>query len=465
MKLTTVIFCTACAISFFACRKENFITSEKATIAVSSDTLFFDTVFATKGSITRSVKIYNTNDQKLKLSKVKLAGGSTSPFKINIDGVSAPELDNVEMNANDSLYIFVQVNVDPNDELAPFVVSDSIQISYNGNTQWMQLRAYGQNAIFFKNVKITENTVWTDSLPYVVTGAMQVDTGVTLHLNPGSRVYVHATAPIIIYGSIQSAGTAEEPVIFSGDRRDEDYRDLPAAWPGLYLMPSSENNFLRHTVVRNAYQGIVMQGIPGSGDAKLKLSQSVLENIYDAGILAINSAVEADNSLIANCGSNVALLMGGKHTFTNCTVASYGNIYLPHKNPVLQVTDFFEQGGTLYTSGLAATFTNCIFWGDNGSVADELFLGKKGSDFFDVRFVHSIYKAENAIKNGIFNDCLVNTPPLFDSINTAKNIYDFHFNLNPASPARNAGVPTPYLYDLDGILRDGQPDIGCYEYR
>lgn len=463
MKQAPVILCTLFLICFLSCKKESFITSPGATIALSSDTLFFDTVFVTKGSTTKSFKIINTNDQKLRLSDVKLAGGATSPFKINIDGVSTPEASNVEINANDSMYIFVQVNVNPNDVLSPFIIEDSVQISFNGNTRWMQLRAYGQNAIFLKDEKITVNTTWIDSLPYVITGSLKVDTNVTLSLTEGTRVFVHATAPVLIYGTIHAEGSVVKPVIFSGDRTDEDYRDLPAAWPGIYLMSSSENNFLKHTIIRNAYQGIVMQDLPSGVNPKLRMTQSIIENIYDAGILSLNSSIEADNSLIANCGSNIALLLGGKHSFTNCTVASYGNIYIAHKNPVLQATDFYEQAGTLYTARLSAKFTNCIFWGDNGSVDNEIFLGKKGNDIFDVQFYNSIYKAKDAITDGVFTNSLLNTAPLFDSINTSRSIYDFHINLYAGSAAVNAGIATPYPYDLDGKLRDAQPDIGCFE--
>ncbi len=463
MKYTSLIFCILLLICFLSCKKESIITSPDATIALSSDTLFFDTVFTTKGSVTQSFKIINTNDQKLRLSDIKLAGGVSSPFKINIDGVSSPEASNVEVNANDSMYVFVQVNVNPNDELSPFIIEDSIRITFNGNTRWMQLRAYGQNAIFLKDEKISANTTWIDSLPYVISGSLQVDSNVTLNLEEGARVYVHATAPVIVYGTLHAVGSVAKPVVFSGDRTDADYRDLPAAWPGIYLMPFSENNFLQHTTIRNAYQGIILQGIPSGSNPKLRLTQSIIENIYDAGILSLNSSIVADNSLIVNCGSNIAILMGGVHSFTNCTIASYGNIYIAHKNPVLQATDFYEQANTLYTADLSANFTNCIFWGENGSVDNEIFLGKKGNGVFDVQFENSIYKAKDAIANSVFTNCLLNTPPLFDSVNTSKGIYDFHISLNSNSPAVNAGIATPYPFDLDGKPRDANPDIGCYE--
>lgn len=463
MKPTSIIFCFILAISFLSCRKEHFITSANATIELSRDTLFFDTVFVTKGSVVKLFKIYNTNDQKLKLASIKLAGGTASAFKVNIDGVPAAEVSGIELNANDSMYVFVQVNVDPDDRLLPFIVSDSIQIVYNGNTRWMQLRAYGQNAVFLKDEIISANTLWKDSLPYVVSGSLKIDSNAVLNIEAGTRIFMHATAPVLVYGTIHASGTLDKPIVFAGDRRDEDYRDLPAAWPGIYFMPSSEQNYFKHTVIKNAYQGIVLQGLPSENIPKLRLSQSIIKNIYDAGILSLNASIEADNSLIANCGSNLALLMGGKHTFTNCTIASYGNIYLAHKNPVLQVTDYYEEGGTLFTENLSAVFTNCIFWGDNGNVDNEIFTGKKGNGLFDVQFINSIYKAKDNLSNAHFINSLLNTPPLFDSINTAKSIYDFHITANPASPAINAGVPTSYLYDLDGKVRDAQPDIGCYE--
>ena len=90
--LKPVLLIILCALLFFSCKKESFNTSQNASLYTSRDTLFFDTVFTITGSITQSFKIFNNNDQKLQLSQVKLSGGSASPFKINIDGASATEV-------------------------------------------------------------------------------------------------------------------------------------------------------------------------------------------------------------------------------------------------------------------------------------------------------------------------------------------------------------------------------------
>src|ERR1700722_6265332 len=113
-------------VCIFSCKKTSFITSRDALIQFSSDTLFFDTVFTSTGSITQSVKIINQNNQKLELSDVKLMGGAASVFKINIDGASVTDASNIELDANDSIYLFVSVYINPSTVNLPFILQDSI---------------------------------------------------------------------------------------------------------------------------------------------------------------------------------------------------------------------------------------------------------------------------------------------------------------------------------------------------
>lgn len=450
---------------FFSCKKDSFITSPDATLYTSTDTLSFDTVFTRVGSITQSFKIFNNNNQKLKISRVRLSGGSASPFKMNVDGTSSTEVDNVEINKNDSIYVFVQVNVNPSSPTLPFILGDSIEISFNGNTKWVQLQAYGQNAIFLKKQLITGNTTWNKTLPYVIIGGIQVDTNATLTIKAGTRIFLHADAPFLVDGTLLATGTKDEPVIFAGDRLDADYKYLPAGWPGIYFRNSSENNALVHTTIKNAYQGIVASGFTNNSTAKINLSQCIIDNIYDAGILAINSSIAADNCLISNCGSNINLQAGGDYRFINCTVASYGTNYFAHTQPVLQLFNYFPDAGPgpAQTFSMNALFQNCIFWGDGGTVDNEITIDKKGASVFSATFNHVLYKVKEAINNATFISSIINEAPMFDSIDVSKNIFDFHFYEHPNSPAVNAGVTTNFPFDLDDKPRDSKPDIGCYE--
>ncbi|HVZ97596.1 MAG TPA: hypothetical protein VG847_12015 [Chitinophagaceae bacterium] len=449
------------AAIFFSCRKDSFITSPQANVSASADTLFFDTVFTSAGSITQSFKIFNNNNQKLRLSEIKLSGGDSSAFKINIDGFASSEVNDIDINANDSIYVFVQVNINPTSAHLPFLVQDSILISYNGNQKYVQLQAYGQNANFLRSVIIKGNVSWNKTLPYVVLGGILIDSNATLSIPQGVRVYLHADAPFLVNGTLVVNGTRQDSVVFNSDRLDADYKDLPAGWPGIFFGSSSKNNYLDHAIIKNAYQGIIVQDPSVNANPKVRLSQCIINNVYDAGVLAVNSAIAADNCLISNCGSNIELLLGGNYSFVNCTVASYNNYYITHSNPVLQASDDATQNGvTQPPQPFMALFQNCIFWGDLGNVDNEIVLDKEGNSF-TANFDHVIYKAKEAVANATFSSSLVNTDPLFDSIDAAHSYYDFHLKDN--SPAIGAGVPTSFPLDLDDLPRADPPAMGCYE--
>jgi hypothetical protein len=465
MKRIAFLFYFFTFLLFFAsCKKDSFITSEFAQLTITADTLKYDTVFTTTGSITKSFKIINENSQKLRLSKVKLMGGAGSAYKMNIDGAATTEVNNLDIEANDSIYVFISVTINPNAANLPFIVSDSIQVNYNGNTRYVQLQAYGQNANFLSNRIITGNVVWTNNLPYVILGSIRVDTTASLTIQPGCRIYSHATAPFIVDGTLTVNGTYTNNVIFTGDRLDEDYKDLPASWPGIYFRGSSKDNVLTYAVVKNAYQAIVTEKPSINANPKLVLHQCIVDNAYDVGIYCVNSSLLADNSLISNCGRNIVLSYGGVYNFTHCTVAAYSTNYISHKNPVLYVNNFSNQAGGTLTADLNAVFRNNIFWSDGGIVDNEVVVSKQGANLFTVLFEKNIYRVVNDPANSTLTGNIVNGDPSFDSIDISKKIFDFRITKNAGAPGLDAGVLTGFPKDLDDNNRNiGLPDLGCYE--
>jgi hypothetical protein len=454
-----LLFC----LFFSSCKKDSFITSQNAKLSTSVDSIKYDTVFTSTGSITQSFKINNLNSQKLLLSTVKLMNGSASAFKININGIAASEVSNIEVAADDSIHIFVSVTIDPNTANLPFIVTDSVMILYNGNTQFVKLEAYGQNANFLRNRVITGNVAWANNLPYVILGGVRIDSTASLTIDPGCKIYCHANAPFIVDGTLTVNGTDQQPVNFSGDRLDADYKDYPASWPGIYFRGSSKSNVLKYAFIKNAYQAVVVEQPSVNTNPKLTLHQCVINNAFDAGLLCVNSSVNADNSLVSNCGSNIILTYGGNYNLTNCTVAAYSNNYIVHKIPVLTVDNFASTDATL-TANMNAVFSNCIFWGGNSTVENEISVSRQGSNPFSVIFDHCLYKAAVDPPNCSFIECIKNQDPLFDSIDVNKKIYDFHITQDGA-PGINKGISgTGFTKDLDGKNRNvGLPDLGCYE--
>lgn len=448
----------------FACKKETIITGKDASIVLSADTLRFDTVFTSVGSITQYFTIKNSNHQKLHLSGVRLKGGTASSFKINVDGTQGPEVNDVELEADDSLYVFVSANLNANLNNRPFIVQDSIEISWNGNMQYVQLESWGQNANFLRARKITGNVTWTNKLPYVILGGIQVDTDAVLTIEKGTRIYLHADAPFIVDGTLKVNGEKSDStrVYFRGDRLDDPYKAYPASWPGIYFRGTSKDNVLNYAVIQNAYQAIVTEQPAVNARPKLSLNQCIIDNAYDAGLLAVQSSVNAVNCLISNCGKNVQLLLGGSYQFNQCTIVAFSSTYLLHKEPVLFVSNYIKQGNNVLPAALDAGFRNCIFWGDSGTVKDEVVTSSQAMVIFNLSFQNVLWRVKtqpiNITASGIINSQY----PQFDSINTQKHFFDFR--LKEGSPAINKGSNTGVAVDLNGMIRNtGLPDLGAYE--
>ena len=220
----------AVILSVTSCTKdETFDNSPSTKLSFSADTLIFDTVFSTIGSITGQLHVYNKSSEKIRISSIKLAGGTGSRYSINVDGLPGNEFNDVEIAAKDSIFIFVRITVNPQETNLPFIVTDSIVFETNGNLQDIDLVAWGQNAHFIRwNVDRPNlpkyrlvagegvDTTWTNDLPIVVYGYAVVDSTGSLTINAGTKIYFHNASGLWIYkgGSLKVLGNMEEPVYF-----------------------------------------------------------------------------------------------------------------------------------------------------------------------------------------------------------------------------------------------------------
>ena len=123
---SVLLFFIITFLSMSSCRKDDLLTDSSAKLTFSADSVLFDTVFTSIGSTTRQLMIYNTNNRPLKISTIRLAGGSSSPYRLNLDGVPGKSFTDVEIPGNDSLFLFVEITIDPGNAATPFIVQDSV---------------------------------------------------------------------------------------------------------------------------------------------------------------------------------------------------------------------------------------------------------------------------------------------------------------------------------------------------
>jgi hypothetical protein len=466
---------------FFSCRKDPII-NPNAKLEFSSDTVLFDTIFTTIGSTTKNFRVYNKNNQPLTIDKIQLAGSNGSTFRLNINGHQVNAMDKVEIPANDSIYIFVAVTLNPGNVNNPLVVQDSVVFLTNGNTQDVKVIAFGQD-VHLINGEILKTQKWVNDKPYLVYNSMLVDKGQTLTIDPGSRIYFHKRSSLLVLGTLLVNGTLEEPVSFLGDRLEHLYDEFPGQWGGwkenedgsvylyggLHFANGSKDNVIKYAIIKNAMKGIQVDTLASLSKPTLTISDTHIENMSVAGIYAQSSTIVASNCVIANCGSwCVALTLGGSYEFYHCTLSNnfgVGN----RTEPTLMLNNFFIYNGTAYVYNLYnALFANCII---------------TGSRQIEIEFINTLNKVPVPGQfNYVFDHCLVtvdtmNTSDATKWINVVKNVnprFDSltythrDYSLDTLSPAQNQGnlfFAKFFPLDIKGNnrLSDTGPDIGAFE--
>jgi hypothetical protein len=456
---------------FSSCRKDKLLTDGSAKLSFAADTLTFDTVFTTLGSTTEFIRVYNKNNGKVNIDEIRLGGGSQSPFRLNVDGVPGSVANDVELNGKDSMYIFVAVTIDPTNQKNPIFFIDSIMFQTNGNLQKVYLIAWGQDAHFFISEEICTQT-WTNDKPYVILNSMAIDSGCTLTINPGCKIYFGGNSSLYVYatGKIIVNGTQTDSVNFRNVRLEKFYQDKAGQWGGIFLLRGSTGNQFNYAEISNSTYGLQLgnsidtnvNNYTFANRSEATIKNCIIRSSLRNGIFCFYSELNAENCLIYEAGDNMAVFgMGGKYTFTHCTFANYGSNYLEHKKASLLLSNVFynQLTNTAHIRDIDAQFTNCIIY---GSIDEEIdtSIADPATSTYSYKFKNCLLKTERNINNTTyFENCKKNEDPQF------KDRADDDYRITDTSPCRDAGIVTSVTTDLDGFARDGTPDMGCYEYQ
>ena len=446
-------------ICFSSCEKKKYFQGDIAMIEFSEDTIHFDTVFTSIGTVTKELRVINPYKSWLLIDRIQLAGGDNSPFRLNVDGVPANSFHNIEIAPSDSIFIFIDAIIDPNDQNNPVLINDSIEFEVKGDIQDVNLIAWGQDIILIQSA-IVETETWSEGKPYVIYNSMLVDTGHVLTVNEGTEILFHRGSTMYVAGTLVVEGTIEKPVIFSSDRIEAIYSDLPGQWQGLYFLNGSTSNKINNASIKNGVAGL-HAGNLGTPDPapELELHNLIIAHMTVSGLSSLGASVAAENIIIAHCGYYCAFLaLGGDYSFIHCTMANQWD-YSNRISPSVYISDFYDYNDERYSGELVtAGFYNSVITGWKPS---EVYIESSDEQQLNIEFVNCFLQNEN-LQGYEYESCLFNENPLFFSWD------DYDFRPDTLSPLINNGLPyyaEMVPYDLRGNSRlvDSAPDMGAYE--
>lgn len=472
------------------CQKEDSYFEGKAKVATSVDTLMFDTVFTAIGSATRSIKIFNQEKSPI-LIDVSLRNTVNSMFRINVDGTKGPSVKDVEIQPGDSIYVFVEVTVNPNtpSSISPFVIEELLDITQQGNQQEVLITAWGQNANYISqggqiallSCKL-QSITFSDPKPYVIYGVLLIDS-CSLVLPKGTRLHIHGgiaqtenkdyynDGQIIVLskGNIIANGTTEQPVTIQGDRLEKEYEEESGQWGGIRLFTGSKGNQFNNVILKNSIAGIVVDSA-----AELNIKNSIIKNTAASGLIGIHSTINGENLLLYNNGGNgIQLVYGGNYDFKYTTIASYNGkneALFANNKRCLDLERDITCSSLVAVNKLKLSMTNCII---AGSSKDEISLDDFTKDTnidFEYNLKNCLVTVDELLLPARYPQFFNNCPDCYNFKRNDKlflaQIKD-DYSLDTMSVALDRGIVIPTIAkDILGKNRDGsKPDLGCYEFK
>lgn len=513
MKQLKLFITLLTVILWSSCRKDFETITSNGNLEFSLDTIYFDTLFTKIKSSTQQLKVYNKTNEAITIPEIYLERGENSKYQLNVDGLPSAEdvtngsigksFTNVNILANDSIFIFTEVLVDlETDELdEDSFYNDKILFNSLNETQEVPLISLVYDANFIiqsasKEIRSFETTsrdengnfisvegydLTTDQLnftnekAYVIYGNAIVPTGETLIIDAGARIHFHEDSGLIVENgaSIQINGTEspeENPlqnqVIIESDRIAEDFDDLAGQWNFIWIMEGSSNNVITNTTIKNSSIGLLIEGNGTETETALTLRNVEIYNAQAVGIQANATNIIAENVVI-NQGGEAGLNIeeGGTYDFNHCTLVNYGNFGFSSLRAV-NLSNSEQLDSSVTNTNLNANFTNCIITGNN---LTELTFNNNEEAQFNFNFTNCLLNISETInieENPEFNtenseqytNCIFNEDPFFK--NTGLN----HLQISEDSAANGTAVTTTNTIDIIGTLRDTEnPDIGAYE--
>lgn len=445
-----------------SCIEDGVSSSPNDQPTFSVDTLDLGEVF--KGQVTPTAKfmVYNRHDKIINISNISLRDDAGRTFRLNVDGTSGSSFQNIEIRPNDSIYVMVEATVPKSDGVTR--VTGTVDFITNGNTRSVVLAATGLDVQVMKGVVIERDTVWNAGVPRQIVDSLVVAPGATLTIEGGNELLFHAGAQFDVRGRLITNGTPQQPVVMTGDRKDNVVTDIPfdvmsGQWSGLTFYSGAGGSRLSHTVIKNMSNGVMADSVQNVNGRGIELINCRIHNSDNFTFTGYFTDITAVGTEFSNAGQAPLLLCGGKIEMVNVTVANHF-LFSAIGYPGVTLTHYSEKTRQpdCQLPLMSAKFENCIFYGlgtdFNAGVLDDT----------DVWVNCCLFKSQGS-DDTHFTNCLWDVDPLYY---TVREEYIFDYRLRPDSPAIGAGTSfqgiTGWDTDFYGTPRASQPALGAFEY-
>ena len=486
-------------ISASSCRKDFSTIPSYGNLEFSKDTVFLDTIFENIGSATYNLKIYNRGRNAITVPRIKLEKGSSSNYRLSVDGVPGKDFNDIDILARDSIYVFIETTVNNNNQ-PTLLYTDRILFDNGESQQHINLITLVEDANFIypgkdpvsmridslsidgqattiKGRFLTDSElIFTKEKPTVIYGYAAIPSNKVLTIEAGARIHFHDNSGLIVdkKASLKVNGTLSEKVIFEGDRLENRFRQTPGQWGTIWMRAGSKENVINHAQIKNGIIGILIDSIGTASAPTLNIQNTEIYNHSNFGILARETNIEAHNVVIGSAGqASLAATIGGTYNFTHSTFANYWNNGI-RQLPAVLVNNFFvyntEAGEEIIeTRDLkAANFTNCIFEGNNN--IEFLIDNVEGGGLFNysvknclIKFIDSNNSFDGVTEVDFINNSNYSGIILNGNSNFRK-AQESDFIIGEKSEAINKATETFFNIDILGIDRTTTPDIGAYQH-
>lgn len=514
MKYLPFLLLLCSLTTWFACSDDLLtgIGEQPSYVLNDSDSYNLGVLLTGNNTATQKLMLYNHNQGEIALQSIRLRGGDSSIFRINVDGMAGTDFTNpdfLHIARGDSLCILLEATYSGPQEEREVEHEDFIDIQCNGRQQSIRLKVTTRDVQELRDFTISRDTLWAEgSLDKLLYGTLVVDSGATLTIGPGLTLYLHDHASIEVYGTLRIEGTHDMPVMLIGDRTDRIfdnlyYRDMSAQWQGICFHPSSRGNLFYYAEIRGMTTGIslyqdsvstrFLQENVGSEffpedpkrfaygpdflsdeDQQLIIRNSLIMNSDSSLVSAHNANMIIENSCLMNSAGALLELAGGAYDITHCTLANY-NFWAAFSrcDVVLRNYDCGEDESRFLRPLYRCNFTNSIIYGQNSRDPNvdangyTQFVNEEGlpvDSIYYYRFDHCMLRSSSGYDDEDCISTLWTEDPLYQLVDMPNYTVDVH--LQPESPCIGHGEPRTLNrlpLDRDGQPRQSQPAIGCYE--